>query len=166
MKYKLHFQTGCRIDEKCISNLKVITKKILNNLLYKSSEDIFEGFHKNITLITTVQNTGEPSYLTKLLINTTPRLNLLKQDSRCRLPKHNSDNKTEYAIECDVGNPLETMNQQKVAIPFDLSQLDSNIDKIVIDLKLKTASEITKDSLMNETIVMDIIRNASLQMIG
>ncbi|XP_054157684.1 integrin alpha-9-like [Oppia nitens] len=168
VKNQLHFQTGCRIDEKCVSNLKISTKTQLNGLAAKPTRDaiIQEGYHKSLTLLTVVQNTGEPSYLTKVLIHTKPKLNLLKQDSRCRLPKTSNNNETKHFIECDVGNPLETQSRQQIAIHFDISVLDLKLDRIVFDIEVKSASNLTIDSRLTETVVINVVRNATIRMFG
>ncbi|CAG2183529.1 unnamed protein product, partial [Oppiella nova] len=50
---EIHFQTGCRVDEKCVSKLKISTKTLLNNKPYKRSDVIWEGHHRTLTLVTT-----------------------------------------------------------------------------------------------------------------
>ncbi len=164
---QLHFETGCNSDEKCISDLKLAAKILVNNILIGDTDSILEGFHKNLTLIVDISNFGEPSYLTKLLVNTKPTLNVLKQDIRCKLPKMNQekDDKLNF-IECDVGNPLENGSNQKINIPLDISQLDINTEKIEISLELKTASEITPGSQMNLNLTVNVGRNASLEIFG
>ncbi|CAG2105990.1 unnamed protein product [Medioppia subpectinata] len=164
---QIHFQTGCRIDEKCVSKLQISTKTLLNSVLSMKTDPILEGYHKSLTLVTNVDNSGEPSYLTKLLITTNPKLQLIKQDSRCRLPNYNTNNQTDgYLLECEVGNPLKSHKQQEISIPLDISKLDLDINEIEVTIELKSASEVTKDSVLNETFTIQVVRNASLLMIG
>lgn len=140
---------------------------MVNNILMDGIDSILEGFHKNLTLIINIGNYGEPSYLTKLLVNSNPTLNILKQDRRCKLPKAipEKDNKLNF-IECDVGNPLENGTQQEINIPFDITQLDLSIQKIELSLELKTASDITAESQMTLNLTLNVRRNASIQIIG
>ena len=129
---------------------------------------MFQGFHKNLTIIASVVNSGEPSYLTKIVINSSPKLNLLKQDSRCRLPVRSDHNGTSNSnsIECDVGNPLRIGSSGEVAVPLDISQFDSSVDRLDISIDVTTASEATKDSHLSDSIEINVMRSASLEIFG
>ncbi len=164
---QLNFETGRNSSEKCISDLRLAAKTLVNNVLIGDTDSILEGFHKNLTLIVDISNFGEPSYLTKLLVNTKPTLNVLKQDIRCKLPKMNQEKDDKFNfIECDTGNPLVKGSHQQINIPFDISQLDINTKKIEISLELKTASEITPASQMILNLTVNVMRNASLEIFG
>ena len=139
----------------------------MNGIPLKTIDSIFEGFHKNLTIITSILNSGEPSYLTKILVSTNPKLNLLKQDSRCRIIFDAQHNSTDISyIECEVGNPLNPELSEEVFIPLDVSELDTKVESLEIDIEVKTASEVTKDSHLSENIEINVIRNASLEIFG
>lgn len=165
LEFQLHFQTGCRIDQKCISNLKLSTRTLLNGVPIRRGDQLFQGFHKNLTIVSSVANSGEPSYLTKIVITSHLKLNLLRQDSRCRLLTLIERNDT-VSVECNVGNPLLLGASDEVSVPLDISQLDSNVNRLDIRVDVITASEPTKDSDLSESIEIGVMRSAGLEMFG
>ena len=55
---------------------------------------------------------------------------------------------------------------EEVAVPLDISQFDSSVDRLDISIDVTTASEATKDSHLSDSIEINVMRSASLEIFG
>lgn len=159
---QVFFETKCGNDKKCVAQLNLKTDILLNSQISQDNQ-IIEGLHKSLILDVNMENIGEPSYLTELIIRYKPLLNLLKLNSKCKNRKDINSNSG--IVQCNVGNPFEN-EIQDLYISFDLNQLDFDLTEVQFNLEMKSASEIHENSKSYENITLSIIRNASIKILG
>lgn len=151
----IFFENGCGSDRKCLSVLSV---GALTSIRGEQVNDLISGEYDTLDVEVTVENTGELSYGTRMMLEVSPALNVYRLHQSCTFKKDADTTKTK--IECDAGNPLDS--SAIVNITLDITDLDPQFDAIVMQMTLSSASEIDALSVDKASLVLPVKRVASV----
>ena len=154
----IFFENGCGSDRKCLSVLSV---GALVSIKGEQVTGIISGEYDTLEVEVNVENTGELSYGTRLILEVSPALNVYRLDQSCTFKKDADTTKTK--IECDAGNPL--VSSAAITVSLDITDLDPQVDAINMQITLSSASEIDSELSADKTsLILPVKRMASVSM--
>jgi hypothetical protein len=154
----IFFENGCGSDRRCVSVLSV---GALASIRGEQVTGIISGEYETLDVEVNVENTGELSYGTRLVLEITPALNVYRLDQSCTFKRDADTTKTR--IECEAGNPL--VSSASLIISLDITDLDHQVNAIAMQITLSSASEIDSALSVDKTsLVLPVKRMASVSM--